>query len=739
VLPQDVERVLGAPMNTLQVDLKHCYGIKALAHSFDFVARKAYAVYAANGAMKSSFAQVFKDIAEGTESRDRIFTARPSHRNVTDEAGQLLQPDSVMVIRPYAEEFAHTEKTSTLLVNAALRKEYEQIQIEIDKAKERLLKALKKQSRSKKDIEREVSLTFTPSEDAFYRGLLRIRHELKAQADAPLADVPYDVIFDDKVLDFLGTNEAKAALEGYILKYNELLASSTYFRRGTFNYYNASTIAKSLSDNGFFEAKHSVNLNAGKSLQITNEKELSELIAKEKDAISSDPMLRQRFAAIEKLITKNANLRQFEEYISSNEHLLPKLSNLAELKEELWKNYLKANYELYEDAITCYDVHDKRKKAIEEEAGRQRTQWEQVIDIFNSRFFVPFKLTAKNRVSVILGDEPILSLSFSFKDGDDEVTVEKSALMEALSTGEKKALYILNIIFEVEARKKQQQETVFIVDDVADSFDYRNKYAIIQYLREISEEPFFHQILLTHNFDFFRTVSTRFVGYSGCLMAAKTVEGVELRQAAGVQNVFVKDWKKNFFSDSKKRIASIPFMRNLIEYTKGDADQDYIALTALLHWKTETATLAHRDLDAIYHRLFSGKKPNQKWSQPAELVVNTIAAEVLTCHEADGGVNFENKIVLSLAIRLAAEQFMIGKLNDPAFVAAIDSNQTHKLFDRFRAKLASHGAAIETLQRVIIMTPENLHLNSFMYEPILDMSDEHLRKLHTDIVALGKL
>ena len=40
------------------------------------------------------------------------------------------------------------------------------------------------------------------------------------------------------------------------------------------------------------------------------------------------------------------------------------------------------------------------------------------------------------------------------------------------------------------------------------------------------------------------------------------------------------------------------------------------------------------------------------------------------------------------------------------------------------------------LQRVVLMTPENIHLNSFMYEPILDMSDKHLRSLYTDAKAL---
>ena len=34
------------------------------------------------------------------------------------------------------------------------------------------------------------------------------------------------------------------------------------------------------------------------------------------------------------------------------------------------------------------------------------------------------------------------------------------------------------------------------------------------------------------------------------------------------------------------------------------------------------------------------------------------------------------------------------------------------------------------------MTPENIHVNSFMYEPLIDMSDDHLRKLYADVEQL---
>ncbi len=720
-------------MKKINVDLENCYGIKKLKAKFDFSEYRAYAIYAPNGSMKSSLAQTFNDVVDGTASKDRIFPARVCSRKITDENGFELPKENVFVIRPYDEVFGHTEKTSTLLVDTNLRKEYEQLHIEIDKSKEMFLKALKGQSGSKKDLEKEVSSTFTKSDDEFYRALFRVKDELLAQKDAPFADIRYDTIFDEKVLSFLGTKDFKTAIEDYVKKYNEILAASTYFKKGTFNYYNAATIAKNLADNGFFDAKHTVNLNADEKLEITSRKQLEELIAKEKEGISKDKNLKKKFAEIEKLITKNATVRDFWAYMEEHDEFLPKLANVESFKEEIWKSYFKSRIELYNDLIEKYQVAEKREKEIEEEAGKQRTQWESVIEIFNSRFFVPFKLIAKNKVSVMLGQEPMLRLGFTFEDGGDQVPVEKDALMQALSTGEKKALYVLNIIFEVEARKKSKQETVFVVDDIANSFDYKNKYAIIQYLMDIAEEPYFNQIIMTHNFDFFRTIHSRFVKYPHCLMALKSADGISLEKATGIKNVFVNDWKPNFFKDPKKRIASIPFIRNLIEYTKGKSDADFIKLTSLLHWKSDSACITQGELDGIYNSTFSGTETSV---DDTSLVMDIISHEARECLKAGVGINFENKIVLSIAIRITADKFMVNKINDAQFVADIESNQTPKLFEKFKELFSGDIEEVETIQRVILMTPESIHLNSFMYEPILDMSDEHLKKLYTDLLDL---
>jgi len=57
-------------MKKLTVDLENCYGIKRLVTEFDFTARRTFAIYAPNGAMKSSFAEAFKvPFHEGAEFR----------------------------------------------------------------------------------------------------------------------------------------------------------------------------------------------------------------------------------------------------------------------------------------------------------------------------------------------------------------------------------------------------------------------------------------------------------------------------------------------------------------------------------------------------------------------------------------------------------------------------------------------------------------------------------------------
>lgn len=57
--------------------------------------------------------------------------------------------------------------------------------------------------------------------------------------------------------------------------------------------------------------------------------------------------------------------------------------------------------------------------------------------------------------------------------------------------------------------------------------------------------------------------------------------------------------------------------------------------------------------------------------------------------------------------------------------------------DRFRSDFPFEANAISLLEQVNLMTPENIHLNSFMYEPILDMAPEHLKTLYTEVKQIN--
>lgn len=217
-------------------------------------------------------------------------------------------------------------------------------------------------------------------------------------------------------------------------------------------------------------------------------------------------------------------------------------------------------------------------------------------------------------------------------------------------------------------------------------------------------------------------------------MASKRDDGIAIEKASGIRNIFVNDLKKKFFTQPKKKIASIPFLRNLVEYTRGETDPNFMKLTSLLHWKADSAAITEGELNKIYKDVCNSNGGKANGNKP---VIEIIHAEAQSCLNAAAAANFENKVVLAIAIRIDAEQFMVNKINDDAFVGAITSHQTQTLFARFKEKFPGEIEPLRVLERVMLMTPENIHLNSFMYEPIIDMSDDYLKQLYRDVLALN--
>lgn len=88
-------------MKNIKVTIENCYGISKLEHEFDFTETNSYVIYAPNGVMKSSFANVFDDYSKDKDSSDLVFRDRISLRKIIDASGDDVNRDSIFVIRPY--------------------------------------------------------------------------------------------------------------------------------------------------------------------------------------------------------------------------------------------------------------------------------------------------------------------------------------------------------------------------------------------------------------------------------------------------------------------------------------------------------------------------------------------------------------------------------------------------------------------------------------------------------------
>lgn len=713
-------------MNKLNIKFQYCYGIKKLEKEFVF-SNRTFAIYAPNGSMKTSFAKTFKDLMNGEQTKDLVYPERITVREIKNENDVELLKEEIFVIEPYNETY-FSDKESTLVVEKELREQYEKIYSDLDKEKNTFVKNLKSISQST-DCEEEILSTFSKNEKDT---LFNILEKLSPSIDDSNAQYSfrYNDVFDKKgnVKKFL--DKYNKTLDEYIKQYDSLISQSSFFKKSpnTFGTYQANEILKSIEDNSFFEAGHSINLSDDSKIKSATD--FQTLLESEIKKVINNEKLKKIFDSIDKAIGLNGELRAFKKVIENDNSLLVHLKDYELFKKNVWLGYLS---QMQNDIKVLLEFYISKKEElfkIIKQAGDTATEWESAADEFNSRFTgLPFKIKIKNKEDVILKTNAPVS-EFIFNDSEKR-NIKKEELLRVLSQGERKALYILNIIFEIRARKKVNQKTLLIIDDIADSFDYKNKYAIVEYLKDISEDDNFFQIILTHNFDFFRTILSRgIVSYPQCLISSKGDLGIDLEQASYVKNPFINDWK-NDLTDRKKLVASIPFIRNIVEYTQGEGDNDYLLLSSILHLKSNSNSITINDFKLIF------EKNIKNVTFPASIDINKKILDDIfeaadDCLVATQGANLEHKIVMSIAIRLKSEQFMRSKITDHAFINRLDntSNQTWVLFKKYEEEFNNEKDSIEILKRVNLITPENIHVNSFMYEPILDMGDNELKELY---------
>ncbi|OUD14696.1 AAA family ATPase [Thioflexithrix psekupsensis] len=708
-------------MDKLKVNLKNCYGIQSLDKEFDFTSSKvkAYAVYAPNGLMKTSFSKTFEAISKGDSPKEERYN-RPSSCVVKSD-NKAIQKEMIYVLKSEIDINSDSPAISNILVNPENKARYDALHFELDKLKKQLITSLQKASGIRKDDVEKTILTDWKETD-----FPTCIEKIKATSDFDdfgfyqYAKIQYATIFNPETIEVLQSPEfipkVREFIEHYqiIEHYQRFLnQGGTLCQKGVFNLAKADTPPRTLQQR--LKAIYYEKIDTNPKL-----KKLRDNLAKNA----------QTQALIDLIVTRSAG---------RIENLLRNLepNNQAQFRRNLWGVYLKykADSKAY---MELYYESKHEIKQIETDAAQATPRWVKAIERFNNRFVdMPFQLAIANQAQAGLGKEPA-KLKFIFTDGSDTVECSRSETntLSTLSQGEKRSLYLLNFIFEVEARKLANQETLFIIDDIADSFDYKNKHAIVQYLKDITNIPNFHQIILTHNFDFFRTLANSFVHRDRCLMANRSITSITLTKAEGVKNYFINVWKNKVNTDDTVLCATIPFTRNLIEYIKGDEDGDYLLLTSLLHWKRNTEQITVGDYMGVYNRLFSTHYETENSTRLTDLLF-TKSNEICNDPVRDG-LKLEDKVLLSMSIRMKAEIFLIKELrrikNDTSYWCD-DTNQFGRLMKEFSSS-DPLAPAIPTLEKISITVSSNIHLNSFMYEPIIDLTIEHLIELYKDVCNL---
>lgn len=719
-------------MRKLTVCLENCYGIKKLEKEFEFTNSNVIAIYAPNGVMKTSFLKTLADIEN---PKEEIY-GREAICSIKDENGTSILQDNIFTVKSLDESYT-IKNESKLLVNKELREEYDIIYSDVEAKKNNLLEQLKSLAGfTKRDvtiIERQILSDFSGG-GTFIELLADLSQNLEQYLESPLVDLAYTNIFNQDTEKILRENDFIVALDSYMGIYNNLLEQSNLFKPG-FDHYNANIVTKALGNDGWFLAGHKVKI-AGSSVEIGSKEELEAIINAEKERFVNNDELRRSFKVIDDIITTKA-ARIFRTYINEHNEILPELSDCALFKKKLWLAYMAKNKRACDELLETHNQSQECLKTIIQAAHSETQKWENVVSIFHDRFFVPFSVSITNETDAVLGlSAPHRQITFN--DGTSKIQTDEDTLRRILSQGEKRAKYLLDIIFDIETLKLSDETKLLVFDDIADSFDYKNKYAIIEYLKDLADfRDKFNIIILTHNFDFYRSVTNRLgIPRTNRLLAEKSDDVIELAQEKYQKRSPFQTWKQ--CKNAKDAIVLIPFVRNLIEFTKDENDGDYILLTSLLHQKQNTSSISMRQLQNIINRHIQIPTNGGGIFFPDEKVETRIynLAQVIL-EDTQTKMELEDKVILSMAIRLRIEKFIIDEINDAAFVQSITSNQTQKLSARFNQVFPNKAKAKSVISKVNLMTPENIHINSFMYEPILDMSNEYLKDLYAQVIQLA--
>lgn len=693
--------------------VENAFGIKSLHLNLEND-KKMYQelIYSKNGSFKTSFSNTLYNLSNGT--LENVFDRLTDEKAILDisilENGKEIKNfDNRFVVfsreiyeqhskllSDYSSELETLtiDKKNSEYINELLTEETIEIKLQIDN----YLKGT--------GLNFEILLDmFSNLEDGYLDRIIQLLNTIINHEAQDISEINIKKIYQ-KAYDIVDQSEFQSKISNYIQilenKINAQLFDKNFNENNCLQFINNVDKAKYLSETksrGLF-LKDKVYYDID---------EVKKIFEEEIKKISKDPEIIEQSKEITKLMGTAKESEFLKESIQKNPLFVKQLSAG---RKNILLSYLKSSSIDYNYWLEVVKKAKKELNNVLKIAQDKQTNFEHAIEIYKNRFHPIFDIKIVNKAESMLGIKtPTITF---YHNRYCEIPVSETKLSQILSSGEKTTLNILKFIVEYENCKKYHP--FIILDDIVETFDYSNRYAFMEYINDLVnlDVP---TIVMTHNFEFYRTVSKRIPKLRKSVASANSNGVVDIqtnnRINKNMENVLKCSNIYDFF-------CAIPYLREI----KTILLEDTKTLDSCLHYKENTSKLQIKD---ILLQFPSNAIKSLKIDE------NDIYMEKLF-EIADNLSGFDDfdivkKTILSLSCRLLIERKIIA--NNFNLLTNINTNQTAQLLDLYGEKLFPNVK--KYLEAVQLSTPEFIHANAFMYEPLIDINGKYLFELYNQI------
>ncbi len=701
-------------MQEIKVDqMENVYGIKKMIVNVDN-SNKLFQdiVYSRNGIFKTSFSTCLYELSNGDEQniKDRI-TDTPASIKLeivndgvpTNSLKNKFIVFSREIYEKHYKKLSDYDKELELLTIEQKDKEYIERLI-VDDTEEPLIELKLKSKGIGLNFEKTMDLLG----DKNLGYLDNVIYVLKSIEEAPtmeITQVNFKKIFQ-KSYDFIDNINFKDQVNNYINIVNKRIKEELFDDK--FDENNCLSFLDTIKKEGF------LNRDKNRGLIIQNkeyydfdevEKLFKEIIKK----IAEDPKVLEINKELLKTIGNSAEANNIKKEIIDNPILVKELS-LG--KKDIIKIALKNSGIQSKYWIEILKNTKKELARVLNEVKNKKNYFEEAIEIYKKRFHPVFDIELVNRQESMLGLE-MPYIVFKHKSNIN-YELDEDKLYDILSSGEKTTLNIIKFIVEYISSK--ESNPIIILDDIVETFDYSNRYAFIEYINDMVKDGV-TLIVLTHNFEFYRTLSSR-VSRLRKLVASVDKKGVVYIQknkniSRNIENILDINNEETLY-------FAIPYLRE----AKTILQENTSLLTSCLHYKANTKNIKIKDILSFF--------PRKNLAIDGEKLYLDGLKELADRMSEFDEYDLAKKTILSICCRVFLEEKIID--NNISIVEEINCNQFAYLKEMYKEELNEN--VVQLMDKIQLATPEFIHVNAFMYEPLVDIDGKYLKEIYEEVINL---